>query len=419
MRNFPVRCSSLRWKIASEWRFCMILVHSGLLCAEVVFVEPCPLSLEPSGQTSLKTAFLPDILGNAREKAPKTQYICSSWGKSTKSRILQIMVGLDWRQLLHYLCFLEEGSLLGQDCVNYHGSELSKLVEPLGTYCSCFERDSRDPPDFGKQRRIRPFSRDSKEFRDSRDSSSEKTPSIMTPSVTVLAASEVMAISVMTATPFKLSPPFPTSWLIWTSKMLREVGGNWLNLLHGRGEAGVYKVQAYPRLWGRRKRTSPKVFLQHPQKINPKQGIRRSHFFWGISLKLLVSLCGIHAYLSTSVLPLCGNRSGHRSENRVLRIPDLFTFLRHAMQATLSVRPKCSHRCVSLKQFPLKPVPILKHATTEQSSQKEKNVENPFKASAYQVLFLNWNSDAVILGTALRIFWGVFNLKSGLKKWKV
>ena len=42
-------------------------------------------------------------------------------------------------------------------------------------------RVSRDLPDCGKERRIRPFSRDSREFRDSRDSSSEKTPFVMTP----------------------------------------------------------------------------------------------------------------------------------------------------------------------------------------------------------------------------------------------
>ena len=45
-------------------------------------------------------------------------------------------------------------------------------------------RDSREPSDCGKPRRVRPFSRDSREFRDfgdSRDSSSEKTPFVMTP----------------------------------------------------------------------------------------------------------------------------------------------------------------------------------------------------------------------------------------------
>ena len=33
------------------------------------------------------------------------------------------------------------------------------------------------------------------------------------------------------------------------------------------------------------------------------------------------------------------------------------------MRAILSVRPKCSHRCVSLKETPLKPVQILKHTS--------------------------------------------------------
>ena len=44
--------------------------------------------------------------------------------------------------------------------------------------------------------------------------------------------------------------------------------------------------------------------------------------------------------------------------------------LRHVMRAILSVRPKCSHRCVSLKKSPQKSVQILKHATkisTEQN----------------------------------------------------
>ena len=47
-----------------------------------------------------------------------------------------------------------------------------------------YSRDLRESPDSGKQRSIRPFSRDSREsrdFRDSRDSSSEKTPFVMTP----------------------------------------------------------------------------------------------------------------------------------------------------------------------------------------------------------------------------------------------
>ena len=55
--------------------------------------------------------------------------------------------------------------------------------------------------------------------------------------------------------------------------------------------------------------------------------------------------------------------------------PDTFNFVRYVMRAIWSVRPKCSHRCVSLKESPLKPVLILKHATkrsTEQTSMRTK-----------------------------------------------
>ena len=45
------------------------------------------------------------------------------------------------------------------------------------------------------------------------------------------------------------------------------------------------------------------------------------------------------------------------------KAPDTFKFLRHVMRAIWSVRPKCSHRCVSLKETSLKPVQILKHTT--------------------------------------------------------
>ena len=54
----------------------------------------------------------------------------------------------------------------------------------------------------------------------------------------------------------------------------------------------------------------------------------------------------------------------------------------HVMTASLSVRPKWSHRCVSLKEFPLKLVQILQHATrasTEQASMRTKwfkHIEN-------------------------------------------
>ena len=45
------------------------------------------------------------------------------------------------------------------------------------------------------------------------------------------------------------------------------------------------------------------------------------------------------------------------------------------MRAVLSVRPECSHRCVSLKETPLKPVQILKRTTknsTEQTAMRTK-----------------------------------------------
>ena len=54
---------------------------------------------------------------------------------------------------------------------------------------------------------------------------------------------------------------------------------------------------------------------------------------------------------------------------------DTFNFLRHVMRAILSVRPKCSHRWVSLKETPSKPVQILKHTTknsAEQTSMRTK-----------------------------------------------
>ena len=50
--------------------------------------------------------------------------------------------------------------------------------------------------------------------------------------------------------------------------------------------------------------------------------------------------------------------------------PDTFNFLRHVMRAIWSVRPKGSHRCVSLRETPLKPVQSLKH--TQPKTQRSK-----------------------------------------------
>ena len=57
------------------------------------------------------------------------------------------------------------------------------------------------------------------------------------------------------------------------------------------------------------------------------------------------------------------------SRAKLREAADTFNFLRHVMRAILSVRPKCSHRCVSLKETPLKPVQILKHTTKNSAEQ--------------------------------------------------
>ena len=62
-------------------------------------------------------------------------------------------------------------------------------------------------------------------------------------------------------------------------------------------------------------------------------------------------------------------RSVLKKVNSFRKVPDTFNFLRHVMRAFLSVRPKCSHRCVSLKETPLKPVQILKHITKNSAEQ--------------------------------------------------
>ena len=54
---------------------------------------------------------------------------------------------------------------------------------------------------------------------------------------------------------------------------------------------------------------------------------------------------------------------------------DTFNFLRHVMRAIWSVRPKCSHRCVSLKETLLKSAKILQHTaknSTEQTAMRTK-----------------------------------------------
>ena len=62
--------------------------------------------------------------------------------------------------------------------------------------------------------------------------------------------------------------------------------------------------------------------------------------------------------------------SGARNRKRVSKkslfvrkAPDTFKFLSHVMRAIWPAQPKCSHRCVSLKETSLKPVQSLKHTT--------------------------------------------------------
>ena len=67
--------------------------------------------------------------------------------------------------------------------------------------------------------------------------------------------------------------------------------------------------------------------------------------------------------------------AGHLKTPLFRKVLDTFNFLRHVMRAIWSVRPKCSHRCVSLKETPLKPVQILSHTSknsTEQTAMRTK-----------------------------------------------
>ena len=89
---------------------------------------------------------------------------------------------------------------------------------------------------------------------------------------------------------------------------------------------------------------------------------------------------GRHANtVAPCLLPPClilpDNIFRHLSPMNARIAPDTFNLLRHVVKAILSFRPKCSHRCVSLKETPLKPVHILKRTTknsTEQTAMRTK-----------------------------------------------
>ena len=65
----------------------------------------------------------------------------------------------------------------------------------------------------------------------------------------------------------------------------------------------------------------------------------------------------------------CCNRIPFVTGFFIRKTPDTFKFLRHVVRAIWSVRPKCSHRCVSLKEISLKPVQSLKHTTKNSTEQ--------------------------------------------------
>ena len=64
-----------------------------------------------------------------------------------------------------------------------------------------------------------------------------------------------------------------------------------------------------------------------------------------------------------------GPKHGLEKHGLVRNAPDTFNFLRHVIRAILSVQPKCSHGCISLKETPFKPVQILKHTTRNSAEQ--------------------------------------------------
>ena len=81
------------------------------------------------------------------------------------------------------------------------------------------------------------------------------------------------------------------------------------------------------------------VLWQHP-KVSSGPKMNSSVMIWGSAM-------------TTSGPTTFRQNSRQISERPIFRdAPDTFNFLRHVMSAIWSVRPKCSHRCVSLKETP-------------------------------------------------------------------
>ena len=126
----------------------------------------------------------------------------------------------------------------------------------------------------------------------------------------------------------------------------------------------------------------PTVPTKTENETAPDSGVCRAAWFcaWraGLSrssLRRRPSVCHcLHVHSTSRQLP-CPHTSECALWSNNRREPDTFKFLRHVMRAILSARPKCSHRCVSQQETPLKRVEILTHATrrsTEQTSMRAK-----------------------------------------------
>ena len=81
-----------------------------------------------------------------------------------------------------------------------------------------------------------------------------------------------------------------------------------------------------------------------------------------------------HPQKFSRLFPSVFSSSGkYRKSPFFQKAPDTFNFLRHVMRAILFVRPKCSHRCVSPKEAPLK---LCKASSTQPKTQRANRYEN-------------------------------------------
>ena len=127
----------------------------------------------PPARNSGLPEFTPKIPRKYRKNTPKIP-------KMTVFGIFSVFLGY----FLGVPKFRLGGYFFGIFCGNSGSGHLGRGSVAGGGILNSRElrdsRDFREPPDCGKQRRFRPSSRDFRVSRDSRDSSSEKTPFVMT-----------------------------------------------------------------------------------------------------------------------------------------------------------------------------------------------------------------------------------------------